>query len=535
VLVYRDAELLFANEEFFLLTGHRSLADLANAGGLDALFGGGVAENEDVTVEIFSASGRALDVDAHLQRVPWDEEKAMLLTLRDSKPDHPDDESRGSGPSDSGPPSNPSNRNEDGGSEGGSPSSSPDSSSRSDSAPLLQNTDDRPRLATVTPLRPRSDSETPFGGLNNEALRGILDTATDGVVVMNRQGDIKAINRSAEALFDLNSDAVLGGKFTMLLAPESHQAATDYLEGVSGTGVASIINDGRDVIGLNRDGGLIPLFMTIGRLGGTENCCAVVRDITQWKKTEEELLAAKQQAELASYQKSDFLAKISHEIRTPLNAIIGFSDLMIEERFGRIENDRYRGYLRDINRSGNHVLDLINDLLDISKIEAGKMELDFDACDLNSTILETVALVQPQANKDRIIIRTSLSAVVPRIVADARSLRQIILNLVSNGIKYTKPGGQVIVSSVYQDNGEVVLRIRDTGIGMSKDELEQAMKPFEQIGTPTSATKQGTGLGLPLTKAMVDANRAELHIESQPDRGTLAEVHFPPQRVLAEQ
>jgi len=239
-------------------------------------------------------------------------------------------------------------------------------------------------------------------------------------------------------------------------------------------------------------------------------------------------------AETASEQKSEFLARVSHEIRTPLNAIIGFSDVMIEERFGPIGNDRYRGYLRDINRSGIHVLDLINDLLDISKIEAGKMELTYEAVDLNQLVTETVALLQPQANGERIIIRTSLSRAVPRVVADARSIRQIVLNLVSNAIKFTPANGQVIVSTVYEGNGEVVLRVRDTGMGMSEREIEHAMKPFHQVHVTQDKRGQGTGLGLPLTKALVEANRAYFDLESTPGEGTIAHVHFPTQRVLAD-
>lgn len=340
------------------------------------------------------------------------------------------------------------------------------------------------------------------------------------------------MNKSAEALFDTSVETIEGQSFTKLLAPESQRLAMDYLSGMSGTGVASLMNDGREVIGKTGQGGLLPLFMTIGKLQKTDACCAVMRDITHWKKAEEDLLGAKAAAENASAQKTEFLAKVSHEIRTPLNAIIGFSDMMIEERFGRIDNDRYRGYLRDINRSGRHVLELVNDLLDISKIEAGKLDLEFDACDLNTIVSETVALSQPDANKDRIIIRTSLSAVVPKVVADQRSLRQIILNLVTNSIKFTKSGGQVIVSTVYEESGEVVLRVRDTGVGMSELELARALKPFQQIKLETDA--QGTGLGLPLTKAMVEANRARFEIQSQPEDGTLVEIYFPVPRVLAD-
>ena len=160
------------------------------------------------------------------------------------------------------------------------------------------------------------------------------------------------------------------------------------------------------------------------------------------------------------------------------------------------------------------------------------MDLEFDACDLNTTVSETVALTQPDANKERVIIRTSLSAVVPKVVADPISLRQIILNLVSNSIKYTKTGGQVIVSTVYEESGEVVLRVRDTGVGMSEVELAKALKPFQQINAETDT--HGTGLGLPLTKAMVEANRARFQIESKPGEGTLVEIYFPTQRVLAD-
>ena len=171
----------------------------------------------------------------------------------------------------------------------------------------------------------------------------------------------------------------------------------------------------------------------------------MLRDITHWKNVEEALTAARRAAEAANAQKSEFLAKISHEIRTPLNAIIGFSEVMMEERFGPIGSDRYRSYLRDIHLSGEHLMSLINDLLDLSKVEAGKLDLTFEAVSLNEVIQESVALMQPQANRERIIIRTSLSAGVPNVVADLRSLRQILLNLLSNAIKFTRSGGQVIV------------------------------------------------------------------------------------------
>ena len=207
--------------------------------------------------------------------------------------------------------------------------------------------------------------------------------------------------------------------------------------------------------------------MTIGKLPDDSGYCAVVRDITQWKRAEEELTQARALAERASSQKTDFLARVSHEIRTPLNAIIGFSELMMDEKFGPIANDRYRDYLRDINRSGNHVLDLVNDLLDISKIEAGQQEMAYEAVSLNDTLAETVAMMQPQANRERVIIRSSFASQLPDVVADLRSVRQIALNILSNAVRYTQAGGQVIVSTAYEAAGDVVMRVRDTGIGMT--------------------------------------------------------------------
>ncbi|MCB1462415.1 MAG: PAS domain S-box protein [Nitratireductor sp.] len=365
-------------------------------------------------------------------------------------------------------------------------------------------------------------------------LQNILDTATDGIVIVDTQGDIESINASAEALFGIDHAQAAGLALTNLFAQESHKTLIDYMAELTNPGVASILIDGREVIGKEAKGGLIPLFITIGRVGAAEKFCVVLRDMTHWKKAEEELVNAKRAAELASEQKTDFLARVSHEIRTPLNAIIGFSDVMLEERFGPVGNERYREYLRDINRSGVHVLDLINDLLDISKIEAGKMELSYEAVDLNQLAAETVALLQPQANRERIIIRTSLSRAVPRVVADARSIRQIILNLVSNAIKFTPENGQVIVSTVYEGNGEVALRVRDTGKGMSEADIDNAMKPFQQLRGVEEKRGQGTGLGLPLTKALVEANRAYFDLESTPGEGTIAHVHFPTQRVLAD-
>ncbi|MCX8571881.1 MULTISPECIES: PAS domain S-box protein [Hyphomicrobiales] len=473
VLIHAGDVLHYANAEFLQLTGYTSVEELAEAGGLDALFAESYGDQAgaDHDMRLRTRDGDAFPIEAVLRSVPWHDGKALMLVVRRIG----------------------------------------DESADADTAEQVAELEDR--LAE---------------------MRTIIDTATDGVVLIDRDGAIRSISRPAEALFGFDSDEVTGKQFHSLFAIESQRAARDYLAGLSEHGVASVLNDGREVIGRESQGRFIPLFMTIGRLPNDSGFCAVVRDITQWKRAEEELTQARALAERSSSQKTDFLARISHEIRTPLNAIIGFSELMVDEKFGPVANDRYRDYLRDINRSGNHVLDLVNDLLDISKIEAGQQEMDYEAVSLNDALAETVAMMQPQANRERVIIRSSFASRLPEIVADRRSIRQIALNILSNAVRYTQAGGQVIVSTAYETSGDIVMRVRDTGIGMSQAEIEQALKPFKQINSLKRGRGDGTGLGLPLTKAMVEANRARFSIASTPGEGTLVEVTFPSTRVLAE-
>ncbi|UVC17167.1 PAS domain S-box protein [Mesorhizobium onobrychidis] len=483
LLIHSGDDLHYANEEFLSLTGYDTLDDLEDAGGLGALFAdpydGSASDGTDHALRLKTHDGQEFPIEAILRSVPWRGGKALMLVVRRSG----DDEAAAI------------------------PHGAADDQTQPDTSEL------KARIAE---------------------MRTIIDTATDGVVLIGRDGTIRSISRPAEALFGFDSDEVTGKPFVSLFAIESQRAARDYLDGLSEPGVASVLNDGREVIGREAQGRFIPLFMTIGSLPNDSGFCAVVRDITQWKRAEEDLTQARAVAERASSQKTDFLARISHEIRTPLNAIIGFSELMVDEKFGPVANDRYRDYLRDINRSGNHVLDLVNDLLDISKIEAGQQEMAYEAVSLNDTLAETVAMMQPQANRERVIIRSSFASRLPEVVADLRSVRQIALNILSNAIRYTQAGGQVIVSTAYEISGDVVMRVRDTGIGMSQSDIEQALKPFKQINALKRGRGDGTGLGLPLTKAMVEANRARFTINSTPGEGTLVEVAFPSTRVLAD-
>lgn len=484
ILVYRLNNLIYANRAFLDWTGYAALDALTEAGGLDSLFietkaeapASGAKAGKDGsksggnTLTITTVNGRQKAVEGRLFSVAWDNESALMLMISTQAV-----------------------------------------------------AEDR---STTMSLR-RLESE-------NDELKSILDTATDGVLVLDRGARVLSANRSAEALFGYEAAEIAERSFADLFAPESRRSVLDYLDRVSREDGAGMLDTGREAIGLVRQGGLVPVYFTIGRIAGGDKFCAVMRDITAWKRTEEELINAKQQAEKSSTAKSEFLAKISHEIRTPLNAIIGFSEVMMAERFGSIGNERYRQYLKDIHASGGHLISLLNDLLDLSKIEAGKLELTFVSVNLNDTVQQCVAIMQQQANAERVIIRTSLPEGLPQIVADARSVRQIALNLLSNSIKFTGAGGQVIVSTALTDEHEIVLRVRDTGPGMSEKELATALEPFRQLATSARWGSSGTGLGLPITKALAEANRARFRISSQVKEGTLVEVAFPATHVLAQ-
>ena len=228
---------------------------------------------------------------------------------------------------------------------------------------------------------------------------------------------------------------------------------------------------------------------------------------------------------------ADFLAKISHGVRTPLNSIIGFAELMREERLGPIGNDRYKSYIGDIHDSGRYALSVINDLLDISRIEAGQFELNFTSVDVNEVIASCNHTMQAEAHQNRVFLRMSLAENLTPVLADRASVRQILFNLLINAIKFTNPGGQVVVSTREQPTGEVRIRVRDNGVGLSKDDITQTMHPYRQ---PDTAPRKlvGTGLALPLTRALTQANRAKFNLQSEPASGTCVDIIFPANRTL---
>jgi PAS domain S-box-containing protein len=408
-------------------------------------------------------------------------------------------------------------------------------------APVLAPTPAPEEGAPVAASVPVPPAEPVSWKPDDAELSAILDTASDGIITLDAEGRIRSFSAGAQAIFGQPKAMVLGQSFAGLLTPDTQKVFRDYLAALTDSGLAAVFNDGREVSANVGPGRSLPLFLTISKFHveakdseARPAFCAVVRDITQWKQTEAELRDAKEKAEQTSRQKSEFLARISHELRTPLNAILGFSEVMRLERFGKLQNDKYRDYVSDIHSSGAHLLSLINDLLDLSKVEAGKLELNFTSVSLPDVAEHAMRLLADRAQQARVSVRRNFPADLPNVVADLRSMRQIMINLLSNAIKFTDPGGQVMVAGRLNKAGELILRVKDTGVGMNPEELKGALEPFRRITSVTRPDREGTGLGLPLTKALTEANRATFSISSEPGKGTLVEIVYPTTRVLAE-
>jgi PAS domain S-box-containing protein len=254
-------------------------------------------------------------------------------------------------------------------------------------------------------------------------------------------------------------------------------------------------------------------------------------DIEARKRAEAELIASREAAERANRVKSDFLASMSHELRTPLNAIIGFSEMISSEMLGSL-NPRYGQYARDIHRSGQLLLDLINDVLDLSKLEAGKLSLKETETDIRDLVRACVALVQKQAEEKGLRMLEDLPNELPLVRCDPRVIKQVVLNLLSNAIKFTPSGGRVVVGAACDSTRGVDLIVSDTGIGMTAEEVKVAMEPFGQIDSMLAREHPGTGLGLPISAALMRLHGGAIHIDSISGRGTTLTASIPPDRMI---
>jgi signal transduction histidine kinase len=266
--------------------------------------------------------------------------------------------------------------------------------------------------------------------------------------------------------------------------------------------------------------------------GPAASFASMVREL---ERKNAELAEALCRSEAASRAKSEFLANISHELRTPLNAIIGFAELILAELHGPVGSARYADYVSDIHESGSHLLGIINDILDLSKAEAGRMDLDEDEIDPAELVAAVCRLVRHRSEAARLEIEPRVAPGLPRVKADERKLKQMLLNLLSNAVKFTAPGGRVTIEAEVTSAGELRLAVLDTGIGIAAADLARVLEPFAQVDGSLARKYEGTGLGLPLNKAMVERHGGRFELESRPGEGTRAALFLPPSRLLGRE
>ncbi len=378
-------------------------------------------------------------------------------------------------------------------------------------------------------------------------LRDAIESVSEAFVLWDRHGRLLMCNRNYRSFFSLEARLLKPGALRDQVNRYARLAIRRELPAADGrAGVREAeLNDGRWIQISERrtaEDGLVMTAADITAIKTQEearrkNEEALQRAVVSLEHSQEQLSelarkyeAEKVRAEGANKAKSEFLANMSHELRTPLNAINGFSEIMVGEMFGPLGDARYKEYAGDILSSGQHLLALINDILDMSKIEAGKMNLKFEPLTVEDVVEDAARLVRNRAEAAGLALELEFPRDLPEVEADYRAVKQVLLNLLSNAIKFTPRGGRVTVraESRRDPTGERIrISVRDTGIGIAADDLQRLAQPFEQIESQPSTTQQGTGLGLALTKSLVEMHGGALDIQSAPGEGTTVAFSVP--------
>ena len=355
-------------------------------------------------------------------------------------------------------------------------------------------------------------------------FRGLLESAPDAMIIVDEQRRITLMNAQAEMVFGYARTELLGDPVENLLAERSRDAYLPQLSSFMTNFGVPQTGDVIDLHAVRKDGTEFPIEVSFGHLNTKAGVLVsnAIRDITARRQIEAHLAEA-------SKAKSDFLARVSHELRTPLNAIIGFSELIRDGVVAPLDQ-RYREYGGDINSAGRHLLTIINEILDISKIEDGQLELREESVSIADVVEECRRIVAVMAEATGVFLTIEAPKTLPRLRADKIRLRQILLNVMSNAVKFTPAAGHVSVSASIQGDG-VELVVRDTGIGMRPEDIPIALEPFRQIDGTLSRRFEGTGLGLPLAKALVDLHGGSLEIQSALAKGTTVRIHLPKERI----
>jgi len=362
-------------------------------------------------------------------------------------------------------------------------------------------------------------------------LSRAVEQSSAGVLITDLDGFIEYVNPKFTAMTGFKQEDAIGKRPNILKS--GHMSDDEY------TQLWDTITAGTEWRGEMRnrrkDGSLYWDFSSITMIrdnaGNPTNYLSIKEDITEIKAANEALRIAKEDAEYANHAKSQFLASMSHELRTPLNAIIGFSEMILAELFGPVGSHKYMEYLRDIHDSGEHLLELITDILDMSKIESGTLELHDVDLEISAVVEACRKLILNRAQDKKITLTAELPSPSPVVHVDSVRLKQIIINLLTNAVKYTPAGGDIAMIVDYGANGGLYLTIADTCIGMSAEDIPRALEPFAQVSDIMSSVREGVGLGLYLTRTLVEMHGGRLGIESQPGQGTEVTVHLPATRI----
>ena len=358
-----------------------------------------------------------------------------------------------------------------------------------------------------------------------QRLRTLVSTAVDGVMIIDANGTVQEYNPACEQLFGYREDEVVGRNVKMLMPSPYQEEHDEYLSRYRATGNKRIIGIGREVEGRRKDGTTFPMELSVGeaRPGGQQVFVGIIRDITARKSAEQSLRVAKEQAESASHAKSQFLANMSHEIRTPMNAVLGYTQLIETDPD---MPDKYRRPLKAIHSAGNHLISLIDEILDLSKIEAGAMELDSRDFDLGDLTEDISGMFAMRCDQKGLTWREDVHIGERAVRADDRKLRQVLINLLGNAVKFTDRG--VISLKVEQSGQRYTFSVEDTGPGITEESQKHIFEPFQQA--EEGEAKGGTGLGLAITRRHIELMGGSLSLESTPGEGSRFrfELELPP-------
>ncbi|CCQ75430.1 PAS domain S-box protein [Magnetospira sp. QH-2] len=358
-----------------------------------------------------------------------------------------------------------------------------------------------------------------------------VQEASDGIFWILENGDLMQANRAALKLLDQTAVSLTGLKAWDINPELSPEQWSRFWQSIHRRQTWFGQVRMRSRLGTEID---VEMACNMVSHEGQRYVLAMVRDIRMRLMQEAALYRAKEEAEAANRAKTQFLATMSHELRTPLNAIIGFSDILIHGLMGPVENPRHREYLEDIRGSGNHLLEVINDILDMAKVESGTMAVRNASVDLARILGDVLRLTQAHADEAEVDLVFESDELLPRLLADPNRLKQILLNVVTNGIKFTPAGGSVTLGVARLNDG-LILTIDDTGIGMAPEDIPTALTPFGQIDSDLARRYEGTGLGLPLVAHLMELHDGRLRLDSTPGCGTKVGLWFPLERVVDQE